>query len=69
VNTGGPAYKKLIEERDIIVEILNPAPRRTVTSPGELDKAINSLKSGQYVTLLVYNIDGRATRVESLRVQ
>ena len=69
VNTGGPAYKKLIEERDIIVEILNPAPRHAVTSQGDLDQTINSLKSGQYVTVLVYNIDGRATRVESIRVQ
>ena len=69
VNVGGPAYKKLIEERDIIVEILNPAPRRPVTSQGELEKAIGSLKSGQYVTVLVYIIDGQATRVESLRVQ
>ena len=69
VNVGGPAYKKLIEERDIIVEILNPAPRRAVTSQGELEKTISTLKSGQYVTVLVYNIDGHATRVESLRVQ
>jgi serine protease Do len=69
INIGGPAYHKLIEERDIIVEILNPSPRRAVTSQGDLDKTINSLKSGQYVTLLVYNIDNRATRVESLRVQ
>ena len=69
VNVGGPAYKKLIEERDIIVEILNPAPRRPLTSQGELEKVIGTLKAGQYVTVLVYNIDGQATRVESLRVQ
>ena len=69
VSIGGPAYKKLIEERDIIVEILNPAPRRAVTSQSELEKTISALKSGQYVTVLVYNLDGQATRVESLRVQ
>ncbi len=69
VNTNGPAFHKLIEERDIIVEVLNPQPRHAVTSQSDLDKTINSLKSGQYVTLLIYNIDAQATRVESLRVQ
>ncbi len=36
VKIGGPAYKKLIDERDIIVEILNPSPRRAVSSQSEL---------------------------------
>ncbi|HEX8848661.1 MAG TPA: Do family serine endopeptidase [Gemmatimonadaceae bacterium] len=69
INTKGPAYKKLIEERDIIVEIINPAPRRPVTSPADLEKALGSMKKGQYVTLLVYNIDNQSTRVESVQLQ
>ena len=69
VNAGGPAYKKLIEERDIILEVINPAPRVTVTSQGELERALGKVKSGEYVTLLVYNLDGAQTRVESVRVQ
>ena len=69
VNTGGPSYKKLIEERDIILEVINPAPRVAVTSQGELERALGRVKTGDYVTLLVYNLDGQQTRVESVRVQ
>ena len=69
VNSAGPAYKKLIEERDIILEVLNPAPRMVVTSQGELERALGKVKSGDYATLLVYNLDQGQTRVESLRVQ
>ena len=69
VNTSGPSYKKLIEDRDIILEVINPAPRVTVTSQGELERALGKVKSGDYVTLLVYNLDGQQTRVESVRVQ
>jgi serine protease Do len=69
VSTAGPAYKKLIEERDIILEVINPAPRMIVTSQGELERALGKVKTGDYVTLLVYNLDGGQTRVESMRVQ
>jgi len=69
VNVNGPAYKKLIEDRDIILEVINPSPRVTVTSQGELERALGRVKSGDYVTLLVYNLDGQQTRVESVRVQ
>ncbi|HEX2780784.1 MAG TPA: Do family serine endopeptidase [Gemmatimonadaceae bacterium] len=69
ISVGGPSYKKLIEERDIILEIINPSPRRPVTSQSELEKALGGMKKGQYVTLLVYNIDGQSTRVESVQVQ
>ena len=69
INVGGPSYHKLSEERDIIVEILNPSPRRPVTSQGDLEKALGSVKKGQYVTLLVYNLDVQSTRVESFQIQ
>ena len=68
VMVSGPAYKKLIEERDIIVEIVNPGPRRAVTSQSELDRALKGMKKGDYITLLVYNLDQEGTRVENLRV-
>ncbi|HEX2719199.1 MAG TPA: Do family serine endopeptidase [Gemmatimonadaceae bacterium] len=68
VMVSGPAYKKLIEERDVIVEIINPGPRRAVTSQGDLDRTLKGLKAGDYITLLVYNLDQEGTRVENLRV-
>jgi serine protease Do len=69
VNVRGPAYRKLFEERDIIVEVLNPAPRQPVKSQADLEKAIGKVRSGEFVSLLIYNLDGNQTRVENLRVQ
>ena len=67
VTTGGPAYEQLVEG-DIITEVLNPAPRRPVRTPADLQAAADGLRRGQYVSLYVYDIRSQISRVVTLRV-
>ena len=67
----GPAYRKLFERQDIILQILSPGPRRDVRSVADLERTLSSLRTGDVVTLLLYSFDSRGdgqTRVETLRV-
>ncbi|CAA9304925.1 MAG: HtrA protease/chaperone protein [uncultured Gemmatimonadaceae bacterium] len=67
VTTGGPSYEQLFEG-DVITEIINPGPRRPVRSVADLQAAADKLRSGQYLTLYVYEIRSQLSRVVSLRV-
>ena len=53
---------------DIIVEVINPAPRRAIKSASDLQSVLTKVSSGDYVTLLVYNAQQQNTRVVSLKV-
>jgi serine protease Do len=67
----GPAYRKVFERQDIILQILSPGARRDVKTPADLERAISSLKPGDTVTLLLYNFGSNGqgqTHVETLRV-
>jgi len=73
VSQDGPARDKLFggPGGDVILEVLYPTPRRAVKSVAELQSTIGALKTGDYVSLLVLNVDPRsagATRVVNLRV-
>jgi serine protease Do len=71
VDGSGPAFNKLFPN-DIIVAVLYPEPRKDVHSVSDLQDALARVKSGDYVTLLVYTVgaQGQAsqTRVVSLHV-
>lgn len=70
ISLTGPARNALVEGRDIIVRVLNPQPARDIRSGADLEGALSRLRSGDFVTLLLYNVqqgDG-ATRVVTLRV-
>lgn len=66
VAPGGPAAGRLTPG-DIVVAQLYPE-RRPVKSPADWEKAASQLDARGYITLLVYNVNSRATRVETLRV-
>jgi hypothetical protein len=68
VATAGPGFRKLFEGRDIIVQILNPAPRRVVRSTSDLDQALDKMRDGDVISLLVYSLDAQQTRVVNLRI-
>ncbi len=56
VNATGPSYRKMIEGRTVLYEVINPGPRRVLKSPADLDAVLAKLKSGDLVSFLVYDI-------------
>ncbi len=68
VDALGPSYQKLFAESDVIVKVMNPMPQRAVRTVGDLDASISKLKSGDVVSLLVYNTEQKGTRVVNLRI-
>jgi serine protease Do len=67
VTPGGPSYAKLAENGDVILEVLHPA-RRPVRSVTDLQQALSGVKGGEFVSLNVYNIGLKQTRVVNLRI-
>jgi S1-C subfamily serine protease len=65
-----PAYGKLFENSDVITEIMYPGPRRPVRSAADLQRALDSLKAGDVISLFVVTVSpqGQSTRIVSVRV-
>ncbi len=69
VSPDGPARDKLSAGSDIIVEVLYPTPRRAIKSVTDLQAVVSGLKTGDYVSLLVFAIGPNGgNRVVNLRV-
>ena len=65
----GPARDKLAAGSDIVLEVLYPTPRRAVKTVSDLQTVLSGLKDGDYVSLLVRNMDPRVgERVVNIRV-
>jgi serine protease Do len=64
----GPAFERLFANSDVIVDVLYPAPRRPVRSVADLQGALSRLKSGDVISLNVYNVQAQGTRVVNVRV-
>jgi len=67
VDALGPSYQKLFAESDVIVKVLNPMPH-AIRTVSDLDASISKLKSGDVVSLLVYNTQAKQSRVVNLRI-
>ncbi|MBA3672653.1 MAG: trypsin-like peptidase domain-containing protein [Gemmatimonadaceae bacterium] len=69
VSVSGPAYRKLIPDGTILVEVLNPGPKRTLRTPADLEAVLGAQKPGALITFLVYDV-GRegSTRAVTLQV-
>ena len=65
----GPSYGKL-GEQDVIYEVLFPAPKRPVRSTADLQSVLNTLKSGDYISLNVHTLGQGpgADRVVNIRI-
>jgi len=65
----GPARDKLLPGGDVVLEVLYPTPRRAVKSVDDLQSVVSGLKSGDYISLLVFGAGpGGGNRVVNLRV-
>ena len=64
----GPARTLVIEGQEIIVRVLSPQPARDIRSGADLENVVSRLRTGDFVTLLLYNIQQGTTRVVTLRI-
>ncbi len=70
VSVTGPAYRKLAADQTILVDVINPGPRRALHTPADLDAVLARLKGGDLVSFLVYDVGSQgSTRVVTLQVQ
>jgi serine protease Do len=56
VKATGPAYGKLFSDQTILLQVINPGPRRDLKSPADLEAVLSRLKDGDLVTFMVYYI-------------
>jgi serine protease Do len=68
VKAGSVAYRQLQPDADVITKILYPRPERAVTSSTDLNDALSKLKTGDAISLLVYNPQLKGTRVVNLQI-
>ena len=71
VEPAGAAYRARIRPRaEIIARVLNPGPQRDIASAADLEQALNRVKPGETITLLLYSLNGGewTTRVVTMRV-
>ena len=69
VNVTGPAYRKFFADGTILVEVLNPGPRRPLHTTADLDAVLSKMKSGDLITFVVYNIGQPSTTAVTVQVQ
>ena len=67
VDATGPAFRQLQPQRDVIVKVLRPVTDAKLTVAG-LNSALGKVHDGDVVSLLVYDVQLKATRVVNLRV-
>jgi serine protease Do len=56
VSVTGPAYRKLFADQTILVQVINPGPKRELHSAADLDAVLSKLRAGDLVTFLVYDL-------------
>ncbi|HET9684143.1 MAG TPA: trypsin-like peptidase domain-containing protein [Gemmatimonadaceae bacterium] len=54
VKVTGPSYGKLFSDQTVLLQVINPGPRRDLKSPADLDAVLSRLKNGDLVTFMVY---------------
>ena len=56
VSVTGPAYRKLFADATILLQVINPGPKRELRSAADLDAVLSKLRSGDLVTFMVYDL-------------
>jgi serine protease Do len=56
VSVTGPSYRKLIADGTILVQVINPGPKRDLHTAADLDAVLSKLGAGDLVTFLVYDL-------------
>jgi hypothetical protein len=50
------------------VKVIRPEPATAIRTTADLQKVLARMKSGDYVSLLVYSVVAKGTRVVNLRI-
>jgi serine protease Do len=56
VSVTGPSYRKLLADATILMQVINPGPKRDLRSAADLDAVLSRLKTGDLVTFIVYDL-------------
>ncbi|NUO39019.1 MAG: PDZ domain-containing protein [Gemmatimonadaceae bacterium] len=56
VSVTGPSYRKLFADATILVQVINPGPKRDLRSAADLDAVLSRLSAGDLVTFMVYDL-------------
>jgi serine protease Do len=56
VSVTGPSYRKLLADATILVQVINPGPKRDLRSAADLDAVLSRLNRGDLVTFMVYDV-------------
>jgi serine protease Do len=56
VSVTGPAYRKLFADATILMQVINPGPKRELRSAADLDAVLSRLRPGDLVTFMVYDL-------------
>jgi serine protease Do len=56
VSVTGPAYRKLFADATILMQVINPGPKRELRSAADLDAVLSTLRNGDLVTFMVYDL-------------
>ena len=67
VSVTGPAYHKLDADNTILLQVLNPGPKRDLHTVADLDAVLSRLNPGDVVTFLVYDVRQNPTTPGSTR--
>ena len=69
VSVTGPAYRKVIADQTILVQVINPGPKRDLRSAADLEAVLGRLRAGDLVTFLVYDIGQAEATTRAVTVQ
>ena len=67
VSIRGNSYRELFANRDIILRVLHPT-RKDIRTATDLEQVANTLKSGDVLSLLVYDTAARSTRAVTIAI-
>jgi serine protease Do len=56
VSVTGPSYRKFQADGTILLQVINPGPKRELRSAADLDAVLSRLGAGDLVTFLVYDL-------------
>ncbi len=69
VNVTGPAYRKVGADQTVLVEVLNPGPRKQLHTAADLDAVLSHMKKGDLITFSVALIGVAGTQAITIQVQ
>jgi serine protease Do len=68
VSPTSAAVRNLVRQFDVITAVLYPTPRKDIRTISDMNAVLERLRPGDVVSLLVYNVRQRATRVVDIEV-